>query len=62
MQNRFRSKVLWVSVVAQVVTLLVETGKIDAGMGDTINNTIAGVAQIFVVLGILNNPTDAKNP
>ncbi len=60
MKEKLRSKVLWGSIAAQVVAILIAAGKIDAGMGDTINSTLAGVMQILVTVGILNNPNDAS--
>jgi len=58
MREKLRSKTLWLSIVAQVVAILIATGKIDAGQGQTINNLVAGCLQILVTIGIVNNPND----
>lgn len=55
MQNRYKSKVVWAAVLAQVVAILLALGAIDAGMGETINAVIASVLQLLVAFGILNN-------
>lgn len=58
-QPRWKSKVLWASVLAQIVSLLQLLGVfqkmgVDAG---TVGNAIAIVLQIFVTFGVLNDPT-----
>jgi phi LC3 family holin len=58
MQNRFKSKVLWAAVVAQVVTLLITFGVINTGLGTQVNDVVAIVLQLLVAIGVLNNPTD----
>jgi len=61
-QSRWRSKVLWVAIAAQVVALLAFFGVLEM-IGITeewLNNTIGGVLQILVLLGVLNNPTDKE--
>lgn len=62
-QNRFKSKVLWAAIVAQLIALGQLTGLfvqigIDAG---TVGNVAAGVLQLLVLFGILNNPADKSN-
>jgi uncharacterized membrane protein len=63
MQNRFKSKVLWAAIIAQLITLMELTGAfkamgLDAGVA---GDVAAGVLQMFVLLGILNVPTDPDN-
>ena len=60
-QNRLRSKVVWASVAAQIVSILVLVGVIDTGLGETINIIAGGVLQLLSTFGILNNPTDHDN-
>lgn len=60
-QNRFKSPVLWAAVVAQLVSISILAGIIDISLGDTVNAIAAGVLQLLVILGILNNPTDKKD-
>src|SRR5665648_849488 len=59
-QNRFKSSVFWSAVVAQIISIGQFTGiwakyGIDAGM---IGDVVAGVLQLAVLVGLLNNPTD----
>ncbi len=60
-QNRWRSPVLWASIVAQVLGILLLTGVVDTGLSETINQIAAGVMQLLVLAGVLNNPTDRKD-
>ncbi len=60
-QNRWKSPVLWASVVAQILSILVMTGVIDTGLTETVNQVAAGVLQLLVLIGVLNNPTDKKS-
>jgi uncharacterized membrane protein len=62
-QSRWKSPVFWSSVVAQIISIGQLTGVwqkygIDTGM---IGDVVAGVLQLFVLFGFLNNPTDAEN-
>lgn len=57
-QNRFRSPVLWASVAAQLLSILVLVGVIDTGLSETINNVVGAVLQLLATFGILNNPTN----
>jgi uncharacterized membrane protein len=62
-QNRFKSKVLWAAIAAQVIALLQLTGVfqhigIDAGL---VGDVVAGILQLLVLVGILNNPVDKDN-
>ena len=61
MQNRFKSWALWTAIVAQVLSLAQLTG-VFAALGldmGAVGDFIAGVLQILVLLGVLNNP---ENP
>jgi len=62
-QSRFKSPVFWGAVAAQVISLGQLTGVfakygLDAGL---IGDVIAGVLQLCVVVGLLNNPVDKDN-
>lgn len=59
-QNRWRSPVLWGAILAQVISIGQITGVwqrygIDTGI---IGDVTAGVLQLGVIVGLLNNPTD----
>lgn len=58
-QNRWKSPVLWAGIVAQVVSMLILLGVIDAGVGDTVNQIAAGVLQLLALFGVINNPTNS---
>lgn len=60
-QNRFRSPVFWGAVVAQIISIGQITGLwakwgVDTGV---VGDVVAGVLQLFVLFGLLNNP---ENP
>lgn len=61
MKNRLTSWVFWSSIAAQIVSLLVVTGVLSVTESEAVNTVIAGVLQLFVTFGVLNNPTDSKN-
>ena len=60
MQNRFKSKVLWISIGTQVLSLLIALGLIDTGCSELMETVLVSICEIFVAFGILNNPT-SKN-
>jgi uncharacterized membrane protein len=62
-QNRFKSKVLWAAIAAEVISLCQLTGLftaigLDAGL---VGNIVAGLLQVLVLVGVLNNPSDPVN-
>ena len=60
-QNRWKSPVLWASIVAQILGILLLTGVVDTRISETINQIAAGIMQLLVLVGVLNNPTDRKD-
>lgn len=59
-QNRFKSKVVWTSVIAQIIVIGQLTGLfakigLDAGL---VGDVCAAVLQLFVLFGVLNDPTN----
>jgi uncharacterized membrane protein len=60
-QSRWKSKVLWAAIVAQLVVLLQVAGVWEMiGINDTTaNNLFAAILQILAIFGIVNNP---ENP
>jgi len=61
-QNRFTSKIVWVSILAQLIVVGQLTGLfarlgLDAGL---INDVGAAVLQLFVLFGVLNDPTNKQ--
>lgn len=57
-QNRFRSPVLWGSLAAQVLVILVTLGVIDTGLSEAIEAVVTSLLQLLVTFGVLNNPTN----
>jgi len=62
-QNRLKSKVLWFAITGQLIALMQMTGLfakmgIDAGL---VGDVVAGVLQLLVLFGVLNNPSDKEN-
>lgn len=57
-QSRWRSKVLWAAILAQIVSILMMIGVVDVGAGEVINNVGGGILQLLALFGIINNPTD----
>lgn len=60
-KERLKSPVTLAAIVGQIVTILLMVGAISTGAGDTVNNVAAGVIQLLVLFGVLNNPTDKAN-
>lgn len=60
-QPRWKSKVLWAAILAQIVSILVMVGAIDTGLGETVNNVGAAVLQLLTLFGVVNNPTDKQH-
>lgn len=60
-QNRFKSPVFWSAVVAQIISLGQITGLWERYGVDTgvIGDVVAGLLQLFVLFGVLNDPTSA---
>lgn len=56
-QNRWKSPVLWASIAAQVLALLVLTGVIGQEWSNALSGIVAAVLEALVAFGVLNNPT-----
>ena len=56
-QNRFKSKVVWAAVVAQVLSILVALGVLLPEASEAVNAVVSSVLQMLVVFGVLNSPT-----
>lgn len=58
-QNRLKSPVLWASLVAQILSILVLLEVIVPTQSETINAVVGSVLQMLVAFGVLNSPTSA---
>jgi len=56
-QDRIKSKVVWASVLAQIVIILQLTGVLEVSQIEVINGVATAVLQMLVLFGILNSPT-----
>ena len=54
-QNRFKSPVLWMAVISQLV--LISTLYFSPEMTEQVKIVLTAIVQIFTLFGILNNPT-----
>jgi ABC-type enterochelin transport system permease subunit len=60
-QNRFLSPVVWGTVAAQILALLVTLGVINVGESSAIEAVVVAVLELLTAFGILNNPKDKSN-
>jgi len=62
-RNRFKSWALWAGIAGAVWLILSALGVPEKiGMtNETFNTIVSAVGTILTLLGIVNNPTDAKN-
>jgi len=58
-QPRLRSKVLWVSIIAQLGTILILTGVVGVEGWTVVEGVAISILQILNLLGVINNPTDS---
>ena len=58
-QSRWKSKVLWSAIAAQVLALLVTLGVIDTGMSGALNTLVTAALEVLVAFGIINSPDNA---
>jgi uncharacterized membrane protein len=60
MQNRFKSKTLWVAISSVILMLLSHFGLLDKlGITEQMyKDSIDSVLGILVILGIINNPNE----
>lgn len=61
-QSRWRSKVLWVAVVAQVYLIASSIGLWESiGVDQTVVKTVVdAILQLLVIFGVINSPTSAE--
>jgi len=56
-QNRLKSKVVWLAILAQVVVVLQLTHAVSQGEIDIIKGVVVAVLETLTIFGVLNNPT-----
>lgn len=57
-QNRFKSVVVWASIVSLVLSILVQCGVLLPDQAEGLKGAITGILDALVIFGILNNPRD----
>lgn len=60
-QSRFKSKVLWASVIGQIMLILNTFGILTPDTNSKLNIVIPAILSILVIFGIINNPTNADS-
>lgn len=58
MQNRFKSAVVWLAVLSQILLVV---GLFQPNIADEIKIIGTAAIEILTLFGILNNPTDKSN-
>ena len=59
-QDRLRSKVVWMAILAQVVIVMQVTGVLPVSDIEIVNTVVTAVIQVLVLIGVLNNPTNSE--
>jgi uncharacterized membrane protein len=57
-QNRFKSVVVWASIVSLILSILVQCGVLLPDQAEGLKGAITGILDALVIFGILNNPRD----
>ena len=60
-QDKLKSKVVWLAVLAQVVIIAQVTGILTISEIEIVNTGATAIIQILVLFGILNNPNSKTN-
>lgn len=60
-QNRFKSVVVWASIVSLILSILVQCGVLLPDQAEGIKGAITGILDALVIFGLLNNPCDPVN-
>ena len=58
-QNRLKSKVVWATLAAQILSILVLLEVLTPTQSEVINQVVGSLLQMAVVYGVLNNPTSS---
>lgn len=60
-QNRWKSKVLWLGLAAQVLSILVMVEVIDISQSEAIEALVSAVLTVLGAFGVVNDPTTADH-
>ena len=56
-KKRMKNYGFWIAIIAQVLAILQMIEVLSVSNIEIINNIVTAVLQIFVLLGVINNPT-----
>lgn len=57
-QIRWKSKVMWAAIAAQLLALGVTTGIIDVGMSNAVQTFVTALLEVLAIFGVVNDPTN----
>ena len=62
-QSRFKSKVFWVAIIAQIISIIGYLGLwSEWGIApEQVETIVSSILQLLVLFGVLNNPTDSES-
>ena len=60
-QNRWKSKVLWLGIVSIVLSVLLRFGNITLADSEFITQMVNTLLDILGIVGVVNNPIDGTN-
>lgn len=58
MQNRLKSKIVWLSVLGQILLVLRLTAIVAESQLEIIDGIVIAVIEILTIFGVLNNPSE----
>ena len=61
MQNRWKSPVIYIALVSQVLSILLASGAIAPELVTAIRVAITAALEILVLIGIFNNPQNKES-
>lgn len=60
LKNRLKSPVVWASIAAQVLSIMVLLGVIGQEWSNAITGIVSALLEALTIFGVLNNPTEAS--
>lgn len=60
MQNKWKSPVLWMAIVSQILGILVVVNVLPLDIADHYKAVLVLVLELLTTVGILNNPNDKE--
>lgn len=60
LKNRLKSPVVWASIAAQALSILVLLGVIGQEWSNAISGIVSAFLEALTIFGVLNNPTETN--